>query len=140
MALIAAGDLSGRRNLVRASQGKTGTGMIERRIRPHDGVVTLRAERSGETRRNVVRHSPAKRGRAVPRRLMAPITICVRGGERIVVANVAVRAGHDFTGGRILMRTRQRPAGCGVIKRDVRPQCRVMASGAVGRRKGRSSS
>ena len=99
VALIAARHLSGRRDLVRVRQRKTGVGVVERRIRPHDSVVTLRAERRRKARGNVVRYNSAKRWRAVPRRLVASKAIGVGHRERIVVAHVAVRAGIDFACG-----------------------------------------
>jgi len=86
----------------------------------------------------VVRHGPAKRRRAVPGRLVAAIAIRVCGRERVVVAYVAIRAGYNFARRRQLVRARQRPAGHGVIKRYIRPQRRVVASGAIGRCKRRS--
>ena len=86
----------------------------------------------------MVRHSAAKRRGAVPSRLVAPVAVRVRGGERIVVAHVAIRAGYNFSGRRHLVRAGQRPSGCGVIKHYVGPQRRVVASGAIGHRKWRA--
>lgn len=60
MALIAAGGLSGWRNLMGIRQRKTSAGMVKRRIRPRNRVMALRTERGGEARRNVIRHTPAK--------------------------------------------------------------------------------
>ena len=47
---------------------------------------------------------------------MAAVAIRVRHRESVVVAHVAVGAGHHFTGRRHLMRTGQRPARGAVIK------------------------
>jgi len=121
MALVAARDLSGRRNLVRIRQRETGTGVVECRIRPQNRVVAGRTERCRKSRCNVVWHGAAKRRRAVPGRLVTPVAIRVRGGERIVVAHMAIRAGHHFACGCHLVRARQRPTGCRVIKRYVCP-------------------
>jgi len=86
----------------------------------------------------VVRHIAAKRWRAVPSGLVAAVAVRVRGGEGIVVAHVAIGAGHNFARGRQLVRAGQRPAGHGVIEHHVCPQRRVVAGGAIGRREGRS--
>jgi len=135
MALVASRNLAGRRNLVRIRQWETGIGVVERRIRPRRRIVAGCTDRSRKARGDVVRHGPAKRRRAVPGCLVAAITIRVRGRERVVVAYVAIRAGYHFARRRQLVRTRQSPAGHGVIKHDVRPQCRVVAGAAIGRRK-----
>jgi len=47
---------------------------------------------------------------------MAAVAIRVRRRQRVVVAHVAVGAGHDFTGRGHLVRTGQRPARGAVIK------------------------
>lgn len=60
MALIAARDFSRRRNLVRIRQWETGARVIESRIRPCNRVMALRAQRSRETCRYVIRYAPAK--------------------------------------------------------------------------------
>ena len=60
MALIAPGDLACRRNLVRIRQWEPGARMIERGVCPCDGVMTLRTERSRETRGNVIRYASSK--------------------------------------------------------------------------------
>ena len=138
MALVATRNLSGRCNLVRVRQRETGIGMIERRIRPDNCVVAGRTERRRKSCRDVVRHRPAKRGRAVPRRLMAPVAIRVRSGQGIVVAHVAVRAGIDFARRRHLVRTRQRPARSGVVECYVGPQCWAVAGRTIRGRKGSS--
>src|SRR5205807_2277566 len=44
-------------------------------------------------RRHVIWHVPAKRRRALPRRLMAPVAIRIRRRECVIIADVAVRAG-----------------------------------------------
>ena len=85
----------------------------------------------GERRGDVIRHLPAKGLRAQPSRLMASIAIRVRHRESVVVADVAVSAGHDFTGRRHLVRTRQRPARSAVIKGCGGPGNGAVASRAV---------
>ncbi len=104
MALITACNFSGRRNLVRICQRETGAGVVERRIRPCDRVVTGRTERGRKASGNVVRHSATKGWGAVPSRLVAAVAIRVRGSEGIVVAHVAIGAGHDFACRRQLVR------------------------------------
>ena len=109
--------------------------MIERRVRPQERVMALRTERRREACRDVVRHSTAKCRRAVPGRLVAPVAVRIRGGEVIVVAHMAIGAGCHFAGRGHLVRARQRPTGCCVIKHNVRPQRRAVAGGAIGRGK-----
>lgn len=114
--------------------------MVKLAVRPLRNGVTSRAGRCcrREARGNVVRHSAAKRRGAIPSGLVATVAIRVRGREAIVVAHVAIRAGHDFARWRQLVRARQCPAGCGVIEHHIRPQRRVVASSAIGRRKRRA--
>ena len=138
MALIAAGHLSGWRDLVRVRQRKTGVGMVERRIRPHNGVVALRAKRRREACRDVVRHCPAKCRRAVPRRLVTTVAIRVRRRKRVVVSDVAIRAGIGLARRRHLVRTRQWPARRAVIKYRRRPGNRIVARRTIRGRKRRS--
>jgi hypothetical protein len=132
VALIAAGRLPRGRNLVRIGQWETSVRVIKRRICPHNRVVTLRAERSREARSDVVRHGAAKRRRAAPCRLVAPITIRIGRSECVVVVGVAVGASIHFARGRELVRTEQRPTGRGVVKHHVRPQRRIVAVRTVG--------
>ncbi len=87
----------------------------------------------------MIRYHSTERHGALPSDLVAAIAICVRRREGVVVAHVAVGAGHDFTGRRHLVRTRQRETrrvvikGCGgpgdgvVARRAVR--CRIRRSG-----------
>lgn len=133
MALIAAGHLPRGRNLVRIRQWETRVRVIERRICPHNRVVTLGTQRSREARGNVIRHGTAKRRRTAPRRLVASITIRIGRSECVVVVGVAIGAGIHFARWRELVRTEQRPTGRGVVKHHVRPQSRVMAIRTVGR-------
>lgn len=123
---------------MRIGQRETRAGVIECRIRPRNCVVALRTERRWETRRNVIGHASAKRRRAVPRRLMAPVAIRVRGGEVIVVIDVAVRAGVHLACRSHLVGTRQGPPSRGVVEGRCQKRYRVVAVGAVGRCKGRS--
>ena len=82
----------------------------------------------GELRCNVIRHLAAKGLRAQPGRLMASITISIRGCESKVVVDVARTARRGY------VRALQRPARRAVIEFAVRPQQGVMASRALGRR------
>ena len=140
MALIAARDLSRRRDLVRIRQRKARVGVIKSRIGPHIRVMALAAQGGRESRGNVVRHTSAKGGRTVPGRLVATVAIRVRGREIIVVVDVAVRAGVRFACRRHLVRTRQRPAARAVIEDGSGPRGRVVARRAVGCRKRCSAS
>jgi len=56
VALRAASDFPGGRQLVRIGERKAGGGMVEGGVRPGRSVVTLRALRSGEARGNVIRY------------------------------------------------------------------------------------
>ena len=100
--------------------------------------MARRAHGGRKPRSNVVWHTSAKRCRALPSRLVAAKAIRVRGGEGIVVANMAIRAGHDSARRRQLMRTGQRPSGRGVIEDRCGPRNSVVATGAIGRCEGRS--
>ncbi len=64
----------------------------------------------------MIRHHPTHRRRALPSSLVAAVAIRVCHREGVVVAHVAVGAGHNFTGRRHLVRTRQRPARGAVVK------------------------
>ena len=77
--------------------------VIKFSICPQQRVVTSRAERSGKACCNVIRHSTTKCRRAVPSRLVAAVAIRVRRSEGVVVAHVAIRAGHNFARGRQLV-------------------------------------
>ena len=132
MALIAAGHLPRGRNLVRIRQWETRVRVIERRICPHNRVVTLGTQRSREARGIVIRHGTAKRRRTAPRRLVASITIRIGRSECVVVVGVAIGASIHFPCGRELVRTEQRPTGRGVVEDHVRPQRWVMAIRAIG--------
>jgi hypothetical protein len=66
---------------------------------------------------------------------MATVAICVRGRERIVVVDVAVGAGIDFSGRRQLVRAKQRPTRGRVVKHNISPQRRVVARRAICRGK-----
>ncbi len=69
---------------------------------------------------------------------MAPIAIRVRRREGVVVAHVAVGAGHHFTRRRHLVRTRQSPPRRVVVEGCGGPGDGAMACHAVRCRKGRS--
>jgi len=104
------------RGYVRTLQRPTRGAVIELAIGPQQRVVAERALRGREARRNVIRYRTTERLRAQPGGLVAAIAVRVRCGEGVVVAHVAVGAGYDFSGGRILVRTRQRPARGAVVK------------------------
>jgi len=93
--------------------------------------VAGRALRGREARRDVIRYHSTERRGALPSDLVAAVAIRVRRREGVVVAHVAVGAGHDFTGRRHLVRTRQRPARGAVIKGCGGPGDRVVARRAV---------
>ena len=94
-----------------------------------------RALRCREARLDVIRHLAAERLRAQPGRLMAYGAILCR--QLVVVAHVAERisAGHDFTGRRQLVRTRQCPARRAVIERSRIPALGGVAGRAIRRLK-----
>jgi len=112
--------------------------VVELSIGPQKRVVARRAHGSRKPRGNVVRHSAAKCRSAIPGSLMAPIAIRVGSGKSVVVPHVTIGAGHDFARRRQLMRARQCPAGRGMIEDRRGPRNGVVASRAIGRRKGRS--
>jgi len=78
--------------------------------------VARRALCGREAGRDVIRYHSTHRRGALPSSLVAAVAIRVRYREGIVVAHMAVGAGHDFTGRRHLVRTRQRPARGAVVK------------------------
>jgi len=83
---------------MRICERKAEGSVVELAVGPLRDRVTSRASRCRRRKScaNVVRHSAAERRRAVPGRLVTAIAIRVRGGKGIVVALVAVRAGHNF--------------------------------------------
>ena len=86
----------------------------------------------------MIRHAAAHGLRALPGGDVAAVAICIRCGKGVVVSDVAIRAGYDFSGRLQLMRAGQRPARRAVIKDRRVPGDGVMARRAIGRRKGRS--
>jgi len=78
--------------------------------------VARRALCGREARGDVIRYYSTHRRGALPSSLVAAVAIRVRYREGVVVAHVAVGAGHDFTGRRHLVRTCQRPARGAVVK------------------------
>jgi len=85
VALVAAGDLSGRCDLMRIRQRKSGVGVIEGRISPEDGVVALRADRGREASGDVVWDTAAERRSTGPGGLVTTVTIRVGQSETVVV-------------------------------------------------------
>jgi len=116
---------------VRTLQRPARRTVIELASRPEHGVVASRALRGREARRDVIRYRSAERRGALPSDLVTAIAIRVRYCEGVVVAHVAVGAGHDFTGRCQLMRARQRPARGAVIKGCGGPGDGAMARRAV---------
>src|ERR1035441_2849477 len=115
---IAAG---ARRHGVRTGQGPPGGGVIESAVHPVDGVVTGVAGR-GKACLNVVHR---RRGVVV----VVLVAAHARSiGEVVVAIDVAVGAGARWHG----VRTREGPAGGGVIERGIHPVGGVMAGGAGG--------
>jgi len=114
---------------VRTLQRPARGAVIELASRPEHGVMAGRALRGREARRDVIRYRSTKRSGALPSDLVAAVAIRVGHREGVVVAHVAVGACRDFTGGRILVRARQRPARGAVIK-----GCGGPGDGAVARR------
>jgi hypothetical protein len=129
-----------RRGHVRTLQRPPRRAVIKFAVSPEQRVVAGRALRSRETCRNVIRHHSTECLRAHPGRLVAPVTIRICGGESVIVPDVAIRAGHHFSGRHKLVGTRQRPAGGAVIEGRCSPRDRVMAGGAVRGRKWRPGS
>ena len=112
--------------------------VVKLSIRPEHSVVAGRTHGGRKPGGNVVWHNTAKCRSAIPRRLVAAVTIRVRGGKGVIVADVAIRAGHDFACRRQLMRPGQRPSGRGVIENRRGPCNGVVAGGAIGCCKWRS--
>jgi len=116
---------------VRTLQRPTRRTVIELAIRPQQCVVAERALRGREARRDVIRYRTTERRGALPSDLVTAVAIRVRHCEGVVVAHVAVGAGHDFARGRILVRARQRPARGAVIEDRCIPGDGVVARRAV---------
>jgi len=129
-----AGNRRARRQHVRTLQRESGCAVVELSIGPKNRIVAGRTHGSQKARSNVVRHAPADCSGALPRGLVAAVTVCVRGREVVIVVYVAVRAGVYFAGGRHLVRAEQRPAGRRVVKIHVQPRHGVMTIGARGDR------
>jgi hypothetical protein len=85
----------------------------------------------------VIRHAAAKRLRALPGTDVASVAIRIRCSKRIVVADMAIGAGDDFSGRLQLMRARQWPARRAVIENRRIPGDGVMARRAIGSHKRR---
>jgi len=127
-----------RRGYVRALQRPARRAVIEFAVRPEQRVVAGRALRGRETCRDVIRYNSAECLRADPDWLVAAVAVRIRRSESVVIPDVAVRAGYNFTGRLQLVRTRQRPARRAVVERRGSPRDRVVARRAVGSRKRRS--
>lgn len=80
-----------------AGQCPTRSAVIKFAVGPVQSVVASRALRRRESRGDVIRNVAAESRRALPRSDMATVTIRVRRGERVVVADVTIRTGHDFS-------------------------------------------
>ena len=112
--------------------------MVEPAIRPQLRVMAGRANRRGETGRDVVRDGSTECCRALPGCLVAPIAIRVHRREGVIVAHVAVGAGHHFTRRRHLVCARQGPPRRAVVEGCRGPGDGTVACRAIRRRKGRS--
>ena len=133
-----AGNRSARRQHVRTLQRESGCAVVELSIRPENRVVASGTHGSRESRGNVVRHISADCGGALPRGLVASVTICVCRRKVVVVTRMAIRAGHHFAGGSQLVRTRQRPPRDRVVEHDAGPQRGIVTGGAIRHRKRRA--
>ena len=83
---------------MRVRQRETRRAVIKRRARPCRRVVARSALRCGESCRHVIRDASAQRLRARPRRLVASVAVSVRSRQRVVVVDVAQRAGRRHVG------------------------------------------
>ena len=106
MALRARRHFSSRRHLVRIRQWETGGAVIKRRVQPASRIMASRALRSREACRHVIRYISTQGLRALPCRLVTSIAIRVRGRQRVIVVDVAIRAGIHLPRRRQLVRTR----------------------------------
>jgi hypothetical protein len=120
---------------VGALQRPTCRAVIEFAVRPEQRVVAGRALRGREACRDVIRYRSTQCLGAHPSRLVASVAIRICGGEGVIVRNVAIRAGHHFSGWRKLVGARQRPSGGAVIEYRGSPGDRVMAGRTVRGRK-----
>ena len=123
---------------MRTLERKARRAVIKPSVGPKNRVVARRTHGGREPCGNVVWHTSPDRRRALPRRLMAPIAVRVCGSEGVVVTDMAIGAGHDFACRRQLVRTRQRPAGRGMIENCRGPRNGVVAGRAIGHSKWRS--
>ena len=105
--------------------GKPGGAVIESRAGPRSRVVARRALRCGESCRHVIRYASAQRLRARPCRLVASVAVRIRRSKRVVVVDVAQRAGRRHVG------AGQRESRRAVVKRRCGPAHRRMAVRAV---------
>jgi hypothetical protein len=112
-------------------------GVLKRGIQPACGGVAGVAGRR-KSCGDVIRYQAAEGLRAAPSGLMATVAGGIRGGQRIVVVDMAIGAG--FYGrarrGRHLMRASERPSCSAMIEFAVGPSDGVMARGAKRSRKG----
>ena len=113
--------LCARGRRVRSSQGKACRCVVERRVHPVCRIVAPFAGRR-IAERNVVHRS----FRVVVIRLVAGHTGCVR--QLVIVIHVTQRAGRGC------VEARERPARLGVVELAIRPQHRVVAAFAGGRK------
>lgn len=84
----------------------------------------------------MIRHAAAKSLGALPGGDVAAVAIRIRYGKGVVVSDVAIGAGDDFSSGLQLMGAGQGPACRAVIKNRRGPGDGVMARRAIGRCKG----
>ena len=131
VALRASRDFAGGSHLVRIRQREARGAVIKLAVGPHGDGVAGGAGRSGsgEIRGHVIRHVSAQRLGAVPGRQVAAHAIRIGRSQRIVVVDVALRAGR---GG---VRSDKRESRGAVVKRSAVPADCGVAIGAIRGRK-----
>jgi hypothetical protein len=122
---------STRRGHVETLQRPACRGVVKLSIHPEQSVMTGGTKRSREARLDVIRDVSTKRRRTLPRGYVAAVAVGIGRRKRVVVAHVAIRAGHYFSGRRQLVRTRKRPPRRGMVKNRRVPTDGVMAGRAV---------
>jgi len=88
---------SARRGYMSPGQCPTCGAVIKFAVGPVEIVVASRTLGSRESCGDVIGNVAAESRGALPRSDMATVTIRIRGRERVVVADVAIRTGHDFS-------------------------------------------
>jgi len=96
---VIAADVAGSawRGHMGSGQCPTRSAVIKLAVGPVESVVASRALRRRESCGDVIRNVAAESRRALPRSDMATVAVRIRGSERVVVADVTIRTGHDFS-------------------------------------------